>query len=336
MSIEIQRRRGTAAEHTTFTGAAGELTVNTTNKTIHVHDGSTVGGFETAKASDLATKLPLTGGTLTGVLTVDGDVQLGDTLSTGATISFASSGRSDSTDLFVDDAADDDFIIVNNRVAGDIALKTNQTESLRIASNGDISFYDTSGSAKFFWDSSAERLGIGTSSPSNTVHLASSNPTIRLEDTDGSGAGIAQIQNTASGNLRLMTDINNDGAASSTIEFEVDGTERMRIESTGNVVFSNSYQETVYAITGTSPAINPINGTIQTWAVTALSSPTITMSSGQSMTLMVVDSTSAGINWPVINWVGGNAPTLATTGYTVMTIWKVGTTLYGSAAGDVA
>ena len=47
-SYAIQRRRGTAAEHGSFTGLAGELTVNTTRNTIHVHDGSTAGGHETA------------------------------------------------------------------------------------------------------------------------------------------------------------------------------------------------------------------------------------------------------------------------------------------------
>ena len=45
----IQRRRGTAAEHSGFTGLAGELTVNTTRNSVHVHDGSQAGGHELAK-----------------------------------------------------------------------------------------------------------------------------------------------------------------------------------------------------------------------------------------------------------------------------------------------
>lgn len=45
MATQVQRRRGTTAEHSTFTGANGELTVDTTKKTVVVHDGSTVGGF---------------------------------------------------------------------------------------------------------------------------------------------------------------------------------------------------------------------------------------------------------------------------------------------------
>lgn len=48
MAIQLQLRRGTSAEHNTFTGANGEVTVDTTNKTLRVHDGSTVGGTQLA------------------------------------------------------------------------------------------------------------------------------------------------------------------------------------------------------------------------------------------------------------------------------------------------
>ena len=45
MAKQLQLRKGTATEHNTFTGADGEVTVDTTNKTLRVHDGSTVGGI---------------------------------------------------------------------------------------------------------------------------------------------------------------------------------------------------------------------------------------------------------------------------------------------------
>ena len=49
MSFAFQRRRGTTAAHTSFTGLLGELTVDTTKDTVVVHDGSTAGGFPLAK-----------------------------------------------------------------------------------------------------------------------------------------------------------------------------------------------------------------------------------------------------------------------------------------------
>ena len=49
MAKIVQRRRGTTAEHVAFTGNEGEITVDLTEKTLRVHDGSTVGGTLLAK-----------------------------------------------------------------------------------------------------------------------------------------------------------------------------------------------------------------------------------------------------------------------------------------------
>lgn len=48
-SVAIQFRRGTTANHAGFAGLLGELTVDTTKKTVIVHDGSTLGGTPLAK-----------------------------------------------------------------------------------------------------------------------------------------------------------------------------------------------------------------------------------------------------------------------------------------------
>ena len=44
MSTQVQYRRGSAAQNNSFTGALGEITVDTTNWTLRVHDGATAGG----------------------------------------------------------------------------------------------------------------------------------------------------------------------------------------------------------------------------------------------------------------------------------------------------
>jgi hypothetical protein len=46
MPTVVQFRRGTTTQNNAFTGAEGELTVDTTLDTLRVHDGSTAGGFE--------------------------------------------------------------------------------------------------------------------------------------------------------------------------------------------------------------------------------------------------------------------------------------------------
>lgn len=50
MSTQLKLRRGTTAQHSTFTGAEGEVTVDTTKDTLVVHDGTTVGGIPLARA----------------------------------------------------------------------------------------------------------------------------------------------------------------------------------------------------------------------------------------------------------------------------------------------
>src|ERR1043166_2410923 len=44
MSKQVRLRRGTTAQHATFTGADGEVTFDTTKKVLVVHDGVTAGG----------------------------------------------------------------------------------------------------------------------------------------------------------------------------------------------------------------------------------------------------------------------------------------------------
>lgn len=53
MGTILQHRRGTRTQHSTFTGALGELTVDTTLKTGRIHDGATAGGFALARSLDL-------------------------------------------------------------------------------------------------------------------------------------------------------------------------------------------------------------------------------------------------------------------------------------------
>lgn len=69
----IQYRRGSEIEHSTFTGANGEITVNTTNKSLHVHDGITTTGYELLR-KDFTNSI---GGTVNGSLTIAGDFVVG-------------------------------------------------------------------------------------------------------------------------------------------------------------------------------------------------------------------------------------------------------------------
>jgi len=52
MTTQVQFRRGTTAQHAVFTGAEGEITVDTDKKTAIVHDGVTAGGFQLSRTDE--------------------------------------------------------------------------------------------------------------------------------------------------------------------------------------------------------------------------------------------------------------------------------------------
>lgn len=107
-------------------------------------------------------------------------------------------------------------------------------------------------------------------------------------------------------------------------------------------VITGAIQEDVYTITdGAAFEIDPGNGTIQTITLGASRTPKATnFAAGESVTLMVLDGSTYTLTWTDatfggsgVVWVGGTAPTLDTTKYTVVELWKVGSQVYGALVG---
>jgi len=133
-------------------------------------------------------------------------------------------------------------------------------------------------------------------------------------------------------------------------------TERLRITSGGNVgigtsspdekldvfgtVKCNNVRENVFTITWSSSfVLNPLNGGTQFVVLGGNSTPTQSgWNNGESITLHIDDGASRTITWTTLGvvWTGGTAPTLATTGDTVVQLWKAGNVIYGALVGEVA
>lgn len=104
-------------------------------------------------------------------------------------------------------------------------------------------------------------------------------------------------------------------------------------------------KETVYTITdGAAFEIDPANGSVQKVVLGANRTPKGTnFESGQGILLKVDDGTARTLTWTDatwggsgVVWVGGTAPTLATTGYTLIVLWRDADATYGKYVGTTA
>jgi hypothetical protein len=103
--------------------------------------------------------------------------------------------------------------------------------------------------------------------------------------------------------------------------------------------------EDIFTITDAAAfEVDPGNGSIQLITLGASRTPKCTnMVAGESVTLMVDDGTAYTLTWTDATWGTGGvvwktnagaAPTLNTSGYTVIVLWKVSTQVYGARVGD--
>jgi len=188
------------------------------------------------KLATTSTGVDITGTLTSDGLTVDGATTINSAATfTGNTNITLDSGQpkirwleSDSTDVNFEIRLNAGYTRFTTK-SDDLAT---DTERMRIDnSTGDISFYeDTGTTAKFFWDASAESLGIGTSSPSEMLHINSgtANTGLFIESTDANSNLIFRDVNSTA-NVAL-------GCVGDDFRVQTAGSERMRITSGGNLL----------------------------------------------------------------------------------------------------
>ena len=106
-------------------------------------------------------------------------------------------------------------------------------------------------------------------------------------------------------------------------------------DANGDIKFANSTIETVFTLTGT--ALDPNNGTMQVKTLSGNVTFTDSLSSGESMSLSLINGSSHTVTFPTITWVskaGNNAPTL--TANDTLVFYKISSTLYGVYVGSSA
>ena len=144
---------------------------------------------------------------------------------------------------------------------GQLNLATNGTNRLNIGSGGDISFYEDTGiTPKFFWDSSAERLGIGTNSPTGKLDVLAGADQRLIFTTLGTDPFISAVNGANSAYKSLQLN-------GSDMKLMTGGTERMRIDSSGNLLVGKTSADVATAGTclrGATSSIFTVSGSVDT------------------------------------------------------------------------
>ena len=195
---------------------------------------------------------------------------------------------------------------------------------------------------------STPNIDNGGTITASGITVDNTNPTIKSADADGflnlsggtTGTVGTQIRLYAESHATAANDIIFRSGGSAVLQYNAStpvwNFQAEDLTTTGTVT-ATSYTEGVFAITGSTPALDPSNGSIQTWQLTAGAlNPTDSFSSGESMTVMITNSFLAALVWPAaIEWAGGSAPQFGSS-LNAIVLWKVGSTLYGSPIGAMS
>ena len=230
MPTQVQWRRGTTTQHNSFTGAAGEVTVDTTLDTLRVHDGSTAGGIRIAKFSEI------TSGDITAV--VAGTGLSGGATSGSATLALSHLGLESLSDpnddqiVFWDDSAGATaFLDIGSGLAiSGTTLSSSITQYADSDARGSISVTDSGGDGSLAYNSST---GVIT-------YTGPSASEVRAHISAGTGVGIS------SGEISIGQAV----ATSSNVTFA-------NVAATGNVTITGNLD-----VNGTTTTLDSTNSTI--------------------------------------------------------------------------
>ena len=176
MPTVLQLRRGTTAQNDAFTGAVGELSLDTQKDVLRVHDGSTAGGAQELvglTATQTLTNKTLTSPTITG----SGDIAANDlTLAGNLTVNGTTTTVASTNTTITDN------LLELNSGAG-----SNANDSGILIERG-----STGDNAIMAWDESADKFIVGTTTATNT---STGNLTITT------GTLVANVEGNVTGNV---------------------------------------------------------------------------------------------------------------------------------------
>ena len=232
MAKLLKLRRGTTTQHGSFTGAEGEVTIDTTKDTAVVHDGSTAGGRPLARQD--MNNVPA--GTILGTQLENSGVSAGQY------------GSSSAIPIVTVDAQG--LVTAASTTAIDSTTIANGTSSVAVANNGDITT-TRSGTARFKVDNGGVVVTGGAtisgSLNSGDVTLTSTQPKIVFNDSNDNPdyqvenvQGVFKIRDNTNSADRLV--VNTDGHLdiAGNVDFGAGIDVTGNITSTGSLTVDNN------------------------------------------------------------------------------------------------
>jgi hypothetical protein len=235
--IQLYRTSTAAAAPTAGNLAAGELAINLTDEKLYFKNAAGVVKLLASNSGALGTvtSVDVSGGT-TGLTTSGGPITSSGTITLAGTLGVANGGTGTTTAF----------------TAGSVVFA------------GASGVY-TQDNANFFWDNANDRLGIGTATPSAKLTVVGT-----AKVGEGAGSNTSKLMvNTLSGTaagIQFLQDANEswiiqNPASTNVLTFGNSGTERMRIDASGNVGIGTASPSSKFVVSNGGAAgfeINPI------------------------------------------------------------------------------
>ena len=213
MPDQLQLRGGTTAQHASFTGASKEVTVDTTKKTLVVHDGSTAGGNPLLREDQ--SNLPTTAPTR-GIYNASGSLA----------ISTAGSGR-----LFINSSGvvttDNSFTsgrlnVVNANTVSTfdrmLFLRSNSLSNAFLGLGNDSFYIASAPNAPIVFCTNSDGGASGTSVPTNERLRITSAGLVGVGVSSPSSVFHARLPGTSTATIATFD--RSDGAVSSRIHYD--------------------------------------------------------------------------------------------------------------------